>query len=113
MKQNSIFSYVKRNICSSEGVDGNERCSSNAKEAPPPKRTKFNSIDKVRKWDNVFEIRVHLPNDQILKVAATFKKCKYNRVVKYLAFLSSVITAYLLKSLITKYLIFLQVIRVY
>jgi len=100
---------VKRNIYNSEGVNGNEQCSSNVKEAPPPKRTKFNSIDKVRKWDDVFEIR----DDQILNVAATFKKCKHNRVVKYLAFLSFVITAYLLKCLITKYLIFLQVIRVY
>jgi len=31
-------------------VDGNEQCSSNAKEAPNPKRTKCNSIAKVRKW---------------------------------------------------------------
>jgi len=74
MKQNSIFSYVKRNIYHSEGVDGNEQCSSNVKGAPPLKRTKFNSIDKVTKWDNVFQIRVHLPDDPILKVAATFKK---------------------------------------
>jgi len=27
MKQNSIFSYVKRNNNNSEGVDGNEQCS--------------------------------------------------------------------------------------
>jgi len=26
-KQNSIFSYVKRNNNNSEGVDGNEQCS--------------------------------------------------------------------------------------
>jgi len=43
-------------------------------------------IARVRKRDDVFEIRVHLPDDQILKVAATFKKCKYNSVVKFLAF---------------------------
>jgi len=28
MKQNSIFSYVKRNNNNSEGMDGNEQCSS-------------------------------------------------------------------------------------
>jgi len=39
VKQNSIFSYVKRNNNNSEGVDGYEQCSSNVKEAPPPKRT--------------------------------------------------------------------------
>jgi len=33
MKQNSIFSYVKQHN-NSEGVDGNEQCSSNVKEAP-------------------------------------------------------------------------------
>jgi len=49
MKQNGIFSYVKRNNNNSEVVDGNEQCSSNVKEAPDPKRTKYNSIAKVRK----------------------------------------------------------------
>jgi len=49
MKQNSIFSYVKRNNDNNEGVDGNEQHTSNVKEAPPPKRTKCNSIAKVRK----------------------------------------------------------------
>jgi len=39
MKQNSIFSCVKRNNNNSEGVDGNdEQYSSNVKEALPPKR---------------------------------------------------------------------------
>jgi len=48
MKQNSIFSYVKRNN-NREGVGlgGNEQCSSNAQEAPNPKLTKCNSIAKV------------------------------------------------------------------
>jgi len=55
MKQNSIFSYVKRNN-NSEGADGNEQCSSNVKEPPPLKRTKCNSTAKVRNgttyvWD--------------------------------------------------------------
>jgi len=44
MKQNSIFSYVKRNNNNSQGMDGNEQCSPNVKEAPPPKRTKCNLI---------------------------------------------------------------------
>jgi len=52
VKQNSIFSYVKRNNNNSEGVGGNEQCSSNVKEAPPPKQIKCNSISKVRKWDD-------------------------------------------------------------
>jgi len=42
MKQNSIFSCVKRNNNNREGVDGNdEQYSSNIKEALPPKRTKL------------------------------------------------------------------------
>jgi len=41
---------VKRNNNNSEGVDGNEQCSSNVKEAPNPKQTKCNSIAKVRIW---------------------------------------------------------------
>jgi len=49
MKQHSIFSHVKRNNNNSEGVHGNEQCSSNVKEAPNPKRTKCNSIAKIRK----------------------------------------------------------------
>jgi len=49
MKQNSVFSYVKRNINNSEGVDGDEQYVSNVKEAPAPKWTKCNSIAKVRK----------------------------------------------------------------
>jgi len=49
----------------------------------------------------------------ILNVADTFQKCKNNRVIKFLAFLTSVITVYLLKCRITKDLIFLQVIRVF
>jgi len=32
---------VKRNNNNSEGVDGNEKCTSNVKEAPPPKRTQM------------------------------------------------------------------------
>jgi len=58
MKQNSIFSNVKRNNKNSEGVDGNEQCSSNVKEASDPKRTKCNSIARIRKWDDTFQIRV-------------------------------------------------------
>ena len=52
MKQNSIFSNVKQNNKNSEGVDGNEQCSSNVKEASDPKRTKCNSIARIRKWDD-------------------------------------------------------------
>jgi len=48
MKLNSIFSYVKRNNNNNEGVDGNEQCSSNIKEASYPQRTKCTSTAKVR-----------------------------------------------------------------
>jgi len=86
MKQNSIFSNVKRNNNNNEGVDGNEQCSSNVKEAPDPKRTKCNSIAKIRKWDDTsFRYRFFLPDDQILNVAAKFQKCKNKRVIKFLA----------------------------
>jgi len=74
MKQNSIFTYVKRNNNNSEGVEGrpNEQCSSNVKEAPPPKRTKCDSIAKVRRWDDTYlGCGFFLRDDQILNVAAT------------------------------------------
>jgi len=87
MKQNSIFSHVKRNNNNSEGVDGNEQCSSNVKEAPDPKRSKCNSIAKIREWDDTyFRYGFFLPDDQILNVAAKIQKCKNERVIKYLAF---------------------------
>jgi len=61
---------VKGNNNNSEGVDNNEQCSSNAKEAPNPKRTICNSIAKVRKWNSAyFRYEFFLPDDQILNVA--------------------------------------------
>jgi len=60
--------------------------------------------------DTYFRYGYFLPHDHILNVAATFQKCKNNRVIKISCFLTSVITVYLLKRLATKYLIFLQVI---
>jgi len=50
---------------------------------------------------------------EIWNVADTIQKCKKNRVITFLAFLTSVITVCLLKCLITKYLIFIQIIRVF
>jgi len=44
MKQNRIFSYVKRNNNNSDGVDSNEQCSSKVKEAPNLKGTKCTVI---------------------------------------------------------------------
>jgi len=86
MKKNSIFSYVKRNNNNSEGVDGNEQCSSNVKEAPDPKQTKCNSIAKIRKWDDkYFGYGFFLPDDQILNVAPKFQPCKNKRAIKFLA----------------------------
>jgi len=38
---------VKQNNNNSEGVDGNEQCSSNVKEVPNPKQTKCNTIAEV------------------------------------------------------------------
>ena len=87
MKQNSIFSHVKRNNNNSEGEDGNEQRNSNVKEAPDPKRTKRNLIAKIRKWDDTyFRYEFFFPEDQILHVAAKFQKCKNERVIKFLAF---------------------------
>jgi len=84
MKQNSIFSYVKRNNNYSEGEDGNEQCSSNVKQAPHPKWTKCNSITKVRKWDHTY-LRYGF-FCQSLNVADTFQKCMNNRLIKFLVF---------------------------
>jgi len=70
MKQNNIVSDVKRNN-NSEGVDGNEQCSSNAKEAQAlhPKRTKCNLIAKIKKWDDTYlRYGFFLLDDQILNV---------------------------------------------
>ena len=74
MKQNSIFSYVKRNNDNSEGVDGNEQCGSNVKEAPDPKRTKCNSTAKLENgtthtWDTgsfceVLNVGRYIPETQ-------------------------------------------------
>ena len=70
MKQNSIFSYVKQKNSNSEGVVGNEPCSSVVSETPQPKRTKCNSIAKVRKWDDTYlRYGFFLPDDQLLNVA--------------------------------------------
>jgi len=81
-----MFSYVKRNNNNSEGVDGNEQCSSNVKETPDPKWTKCNSIARIRKWDDTyFRYGFFLPDDEILNVAAKFQKCKNKRLVKFLA----------------------------
>jgi len=90
MKQNSIFSYMKRNNNNSEGVDGNEQCSSNVKEGPDPKLTKCNSIAKVIKWnDTYFRHGFFLPDDQILNVAAAVARLhsKNARTTKLLKFL--------------------------
>jgi len=76
VKQNSIFSYVKQNNNNSKGVDGNEQCSSNVKEAPNSKRTKCNSIAKVRKWDDTY-LR-YGSFCYILDLADAFQKCKNN-----------------------------------
>ena len=88
MKQNSLFSYIKRNNNNSEGEDSNdEQYSSSVKEALPPKRTKCNSTAKVRKWDDTYlRYGFFLPNDEILNATDTFQKCKNNRVIKFLAF---------------------------
>jgi len=110
MKQNKIFSYVKRKN-NGEGVDGNEQCSWNVIEVPYPKRTRCNSTAKVRKWDDIrlryglflrnFECSRHIPEMQ-------------EQPSHYICwFLTSVITVYLLKYLINKYLIFIQIIRVF
>jgi len=65
MKKNSIFSYLKRNNNNKAGVDGNEQCSSNVKEAPKPMRTKCNSIAKVSKWDDThLRYGFFLPNSE-------------------------------------------------
>jgi len=86
MKQDSIFSYAKGNN-NSEGVDGNEQCSSNVKEAHDPKRTKCNAIANVRKWNSTyFRYGFFLPDGQILNVADKIHKCKNNRVIKFLDF---------------------------
>jgi len=62
MKQNSIFSYVKRNSNNSECVDGNEQCCSSITEASDPQRTECTSTAEVRKWDDT-----HLGNGFFLR----------------------------------------------
>jgi len=70
-KQDIFLCEAKNN--NSESVDDNEQCSSNVKEAPNLKRTKCNSIAKVRKLDDIyFRCGFFLPDDQILNVAAAF-----------------------------------------
>jgi len=111
MKQNSIFSYVKRNNNSSEGVDGNGAMYFKCKRRlihSGPNEFQLSKLENgtTHIWDTGSFC-------EILNVAHTFQKCRNNRVITFLAFLTSVISVYLLKCLITKYLIFLQVIRVF
>ena len=75
---------MQRNNNNSEGVDGNEQCSSNVKEAPNLKWIKYNSIAKLRKWDNTYLIQGSFY--QILNVGDAFQKCKNNWAIKFLAF---------------------------
>jgi len=50
-------------------------------------RTTCNSIAKVRQWDDIcLRYWFFLLDDQILNVAAIFKKCKNNRVIKLIDF---------------------------
>jgi len=52
------------------------RSISSVKETPNPKRTKCNSIAKVRTWDDMYlRYEFFLLDDQIANVVATFKKC--------------------------------------
>jgi len=68
---------VKRNNNNSEGVDGNEQCSSNVKEAHNPKQTKCNKITKVWKWDDTYiKYGFFVPDDQIPNVADKFHKSR-------------------------------------
>jgi len=93
MKQNSIFSYVKRNNSDSECVDGNEQCSSNVKEPSDPQRTKCTSTVKVSKWDDThLRYGFFLRN---LECSRYIPELQENRVITFLAFLTSVITVYL------------------
>jgi len=87
MKQNSIFSCVKRNNNNSEGVDGNEQCSSNAKEVPNPKRTKCNSIAKARKWDDTYlRYGFFWPDDQIVNVVLHSKNARTTESLNFSLF---------------------------
>jgi len=64
MKQNSRFSYVKRNNNNSEGVDGNAQCSSNVNDAPDPKRTRCNSVAKFENGTTHLRYGFFLPNSE-------------------------------------------------
>jgi len=86
MKQNSIFSYVKRNN-NSEVVDGNKQCSSNVKEGPYPKRNKCNSIAKVRKWEDAYlRYEFFLSDGQIQNVEDKFQNAKTTQSSNFLLF---------------------------
>jgi len=75
-----------QNNNNSEGVDGNEQCSSNVQQGPDQKRTKCNSIANVRKLlDTYLLYGFFSANDQILNVVAKIQKCKNKRVIKFLA----------------------------
>jgi len=56
MKQNTIFSYVKRNNNNSEGDDGNEQCSSNVKEGPNPSGTNAIKLQSLKMEQHIFQI---------------------------------------------------------
>jgi len=92
-------------------VDGNEQCSSNVKEVPNPKRTRCNSTAKVRKWDDThLRYEFFLRNFECSRYVLEMQKQPSHYICW---FLTSVIAVWLLKYLIKKYLIFLQVIHVF
>jgi len=85
MKQNSIFSYVKRNNNNSEGVDGKM-----SSVVQMQKSHQIRSAPNVIQLPKLENRTTHICDMssfcQTLNVADTFQKCKNNRVIKFLAF---------------------------
>jgi len=85
--------------------------SSSIKEPSKPQRTDCTSTVEVRKWDDThLRYGFFLRNFECSRNVPEMQEQPSHCI---LAFLTSAITVYLLKCLTTKYLIFLQVIRVF
>ena len=114
MKQNSIFSYGKRNSNNSECMDGNGQCSSNVKEASDPQRTKCTSKVKVRKWDDThLRYGFLLRNSECSRYIPWMQERPSHYISCFFYFCNNCLFVEVSNNEIFKYLIFLQVIRVY
>ena len=111
MKQNTRFSYVKRNDKNSGGADSNKQCSSNVRGhliRSEPNLIQLPKLENGMTYMWNMGLFAGWPKSECSRYIPEMQE----RPSHYIScFLTSVTTVYLSKCIIKKYLIFLQVIR--